>query len=191
MSYLEWIFLGLGLSMDAAAVSLCQGLAIGKIKPCHCLLAGAYFGVFQALMPVVGYSLGRTFSSMLSQYAHWIAFLLLLLIGANVLRESCSKAPRRTALSFRPAVMMPLAVATSIDAMAVGVSFSFFMSWHQLMVAALIIGGITFGVAALAEYLGSLFGSEKGYLAERMGGIVLIVIAIKILLQGLGHWPFG
>lgn len=191
MSYLEWIFLGLGLAMDAAAVSLCQGLAVGKVKPRHCLLAGTYFGVFQALMPVIGYALGRTFSSMLSSYAHWVAFVLLVLIGGNVLRESFSKAPRPTALSFRPAVMLPLALATSMDAMAVGVSFSFFMSWQQLTVASLIIGGITFGVAALAEYAGSLFGSEKSYVAERLGGVVLILIGLKILLEGLGCWPFG
>ena len=189
MNILEWCLIGLALSMDAAAVSVCKGLAAGKVGVRHCLLAGGYFGVFQALMPALGYCLGRTFADLIDRYAHWVAFLLLVLIGANMLRESFSKEETCQSCSFRPAAMLPLAVATSIDALAVGVSFSFYMTWMRLLVAVLLIGGITLAVSAAAVWIGSLFGAKNSHIAERVGGSILVLIGVKILLEGLGYWP--
>ncbi len=190
MNLLEWILIGLGLSMDAAAVSVCKGLAAGKAKNSQCLLAGLYFGGFQALMPAIGYALGRTFADLIDRYAHWVAFGLLLFIGGNMLRESFSKEENCQSCSFSPAAMLPLAVATSIDALAVGVSFSFYMDWLQLLLAVAVIGVITLVVSAVAVRLGSLFGAKNSHLAERVGGIILMLIGVKILLEGLGVLAF-
>jgi len=190
LNVIEWALIGLGLSMDAAAVSVCKGLATGKAKMRHCLLAGVYFGVFQALMPTIGYALGRTFADLIDRYAHWVAFILLAIIGANMLRESCDKEESCPSASFAPAVMLPLAVATSIDALAVGVSFSFYMTWGQLALAVALIGVITLVVSAVSVRLGSLLGARYGHMAERVGGCILILIGLKILLEGLGLLPF-
>lgn len=189
MNILELILIGLGLSMDAAAVSICKGLAAGRVKIGHCLTAGVYFGGFQALMPFIGYTLGRTFAHLIDRWDHWIAFILLALIGANMLRESFTNDADSANASFRPAAMLPLAVATSIDALAVGVSFSFYLDWSGLMTAVLLIGVITLAVSAVAVFLGSIFGARHKKIAERLGGCILILIGLKILLEGLGVWP--
>lgn len=190
MNIVEWALIGLGLAMDAAAVSVCKGLATGRVRVKHCLLAGGYFGVFQALMPTIGYALGRTFADLIDRYAHWVAFGLLLFIGANMIRESFGGEEECQSCSFSPAAMLPLAVATSIDALAVGVSFSFYLNWTQLLTAVAVIGGITLVISAVSVKLGSLFGAKNSHLAERVGGIVLVLIGVKILLEGLGYWPF-
>ena len=188
---IEWALIGFGLAMDAAAVSICKGLAAGKVGMRHCMLAGGYFGVFQALMPALGYALGCTFAGLITQYAHWVSFALLVLIGANMLRESFHKEEECQSCSFCPAAMLPLAVATSIDALAVGVSFAMEgLGWLQMLAAVTVIGVITLAISALSVWLGSLFGAKNSHLAERVGGTVLVLIGIKILLEGLGYWPF-
>ncbi len=188
MSFIELLLIGLGLSMDAAAVSICKGLAAGQAKPRHCLIAGAYFGGFQALMPLLGYALGRTFADYINRYDHWIAFVLLVIIGGNMLRESFDKDGECTNACFSPAAMLPLAIATSIDALAVGVSYSFYLDWGQLWVAIAAIGVITLIVSAVAVKLGSVFGARHKTFAERLGGCILILMGMKILLEGLGFW---
>ena len=187
MNILNVMMIGIGLAMDAAAVSLCKGLAVGKARPSHCAIAGGYFGVFQGLMPAIGYTLGRTFANLINAFDHWVAFVLLLLIGANMLKESfegegCDYQSR----SFAPRVMLPLAVATSIDALAVGVTFSFDLNWMELLLAVVLIAAITFVISALAVRLGSLLGCRYGKFAERAGGIILVLMGVKILVEGLG-----
>ncbi len=188
MSIIELLLIGLGLSMDAAAVSICKGLAAGQAKPHHCLIAGAYFGGFQALMPLIGYALGRTFADYINRYDHWVAFVLLVIIGGNMLRESFSKDEECSNASFSLAAMLPLAIATSIDALAVGVSYSFYLDWGELWLAIAAIGVITLVVSAIAVKLGSVFGARHKTFAERLGGCILILMGIKILLEGLGFW---
>ncbi len=187
MDILAFIMIGLGLAMDAAAVSMCKGLAVCRVKPRHCLIAGAYFGIFQGLMPAIGYALGRTFSTLIDSYAYWVSFTLLVLVGANMLRESFEKeeACECASSSFAFGVMLPLAVATSIDAMVTGVSF-LDKSLPELLVAVAIIAVITFAISAVAVWLGSKVGDRYGTFAERLGGIILILIGVKFLLDGLG-----
>ena len=187
MNLFNVLLIGIGLAMDAAAVSLCKGLAVGKAKMRHCVLAGAYFGIFQGLMPAIGYALGRTFAEFINAFDHWVAFILLALIGANMLKESFEEeCGECQSASFAPAVMLPMAVATSIDALAVGVTFSFDMNWVELLMAVAIIAAVTFAISAVAVRLGSLLGARFGHWAERAGGIVLILMGVKILLEGLG-----
>ncbi|MBQ4613264.1 MAG: manganese efflux pump [Clostridia bacterium] len=188
MSFIELLLIGLGLSMDAAAVSICKGLAAGRAKARHCLIAGVYFGGFQALMPLIGYALGRTFADFINRYDHWVAFVLLVLIGGNMLRESFQKEEECCNACFGAAAMLPLAIATSIDALAVGVSYSFYLNWAQLWMAIAAIGVITFAVSAAAVKIGSVFGARYKTASERLGGIILILMGIKILLEGLGFW---
>ena len=188
MSFIELLLIGLGLSMDAAAVSICKGLAAGQAKSRHCRVAGAYFGGFQALMPLIGYALGRTFANYINRYDHWIAFILLVIIGGNMLRESFGKDEECTSACFSPAAMLPLAIATSIDALAVGVSYSFYLDWGELWLAIAAIGVITFIMSAIAVKLGSIFGARHKTFAERLGGVILILMGTKILLEGLGFW---
>lgn len=189
MNILNVIMIGIGLAMDAAAVSLCKGLAVGKAKLHHCLIAGAYFGIFQGAMPAIGYALGATFAEHISNIDHyWVAFVLLALIGANMLKESFGEEEcgECQSSSFAPAIMLPMAVATSIDALAVGVTFSFDMGWVEMLLAVAIIAAVTFVLSAVAVRLGSLLGDRFGSWAERAGGIVLILMGVKILLEGLG-----
>ena len=125
MSYLELFVIAVGLSMDAFAVSICKGLSVRRLRPRHNLICGLYFGGFQALMPVIGWLLGRQFESLIKSIDHWIAFALLVLIGANMIREAVKNEEENLNDSFSPKTMLPLAVATSIDALAVGVTFAF------------------------------------------------------------------
>ncbi len=183
MSLFELLILALGLSMDAFAVSICKGLSLGKISIKHMCLAGVWFGGAQALMPVAGYYLGSTFAEKITSFDHWIAFALLCFIGANMIKESFGKTeeanPDMSAKS-----MFILAVATSIDALAVGVTFSFLSV--RIFPAAGIIGTVTFVCSAVGIQIGSLFGAKYKAGAERCGGILLIALAFKILLDGLG-----
>ncbi len=188
MGIIELILIGLGLSMDAAAVSICKGLAAGQAKLRHCVTAGVYFGGFQALMPFIGYALGRTFADYINRYDHWIAFILLVIIGGNMLRESFGKEEECACANFGPSAMLPMAIATSIDALAVGVSYSFYLNWGQLWLAIGAIGVITFVMSAIAVKLGSVFGARHKTFAERLGGVILILMGTKILLEGLGFW---
>ncbi len=182
MGLLELFLLAVGLSMDAFAVSICKGLSLGEIQKKHMCIAGAWFGGFQALMPTIGYFLGKFFADMVTQYSHWIAFVLLAVIGGNMIKESFEK-EECVDNSMTIKAMFLLAVATSIDALAVGVTFAFLKV--NIWAAVLFIGVITFLFSAFGIKIGSLFGVRYKNKAERVGGIVLILIGIKILLEGL------
>ena len=183
MSLWELFILAVGLSMDAFAVSVCKGLSLGKIKVKHMCLAGVWFGGFQALMPLAGYYLGNIFSDFITRYAHWVAFLLLLLLGCGMIREAMDKDDEMDS-SMDVKNMFLLAIATSIDALAVGVTFAFL----QVHIAAAVsfIGVITFICSAIGVKIGSIFGTKYSSKAQLCGGVILILIGIKILLDGLG-----
>ena len=183
MGFLELFILAVGLSMDAFAVSICKGLSLGKIKPKHMCLAGVWFGGFQALMPVIGYFLGSFFTEMITKYSHWIAFALLAIIGGNMIKEAFGKEEEVDA-SMSPMSMLILAIATSIDALAVGVSFALLKV--NIWVAVSFIGCVTFCFSALGVKVGSIFGSKYKSKAEFSGGIILIAIGIKLVLEGMG-----
>ena len=183
MDFLELFLIGVGLSMDAFAVSICKGLSVRSLKPKHALLAGLYFGGFQFLMPVVGWLLGYRFESMIQSIDHWIAFVLLVLIGANMIKESFGEDDELSDdFGFR--TMLLLAVATSIDALAVGVTFAFLEV--RILPAAGLIGVTTFALSALGIRVGHVFGARFKAGAERLGGVILILIGLKILLEHLG-----
>ena len=147
MNILYFISLGFGLAMDAAAVSMCKGLAVGKVKLNHCLIAGAYFGIFQGVMPAIGYVLGSQFEHLIVSVDHWIAFFLLLFIGGNMIKESRESDEEELDDDFGFKTMLMLAIATSIDALAVGITFAFL---HVNIIAAvLFIGCITFTCSAI------------------------------------------
>lgn len=183
MSLIELFILAVGLSMDAFAVSICKGLSLRKIKAKHMCIAGLWFGGFQALMPLIGYFLGSFFSEMIEQYDHWVAFILLAIIGGNMIKESFGKDENvDSAMDFKS--MLLLAIATSIDALAVGVTFAFLQV--QIVPAVSFIGVVTFIFSAVGIKIGSLFGTKYRSKAELFGGIVLVLIGFKILLEGIG-----
>lgn len=168
--------------MDAFAVSVCKGMSVQKVKPKHYLIVAAYFGGFQALMPLLGYLLGVRFEAMVANVDHWIAFVLLGLIGANMVRESRA-GEEKLDDSFTVSTMLILAVATSIDALAIGVTFAFL---GVNIVEAIILIGITTGIiSGVGLKIGNVFGSRYKSKAEMAGGIVLILMGIKILVQHL------
>ena len=182
MSLWELLVIAVGLSMDAFAVSVCKGLSVQKVKPKHYLIVAAYFGGFQALMPLLGYLLGVRFEAMVANVDHWIAFVLLGLIGANMVRESRA-GEEKLDDSFTVSTMLILAVATSIDALAIGVTFAFL---GVNIVEAIILIGITTGIiSGVGLKLGNVFGRRYKSKAEMAGGIVLILMGIKILVQHL------
>ena len=164
MSLVELFILAVGLSMDAFAVSICKGLSLGKITKKHMAAAGAWFGGFQALMPLIGYFLGSFFADMITKYAHWIAFVLLIIIGGNMIKEAMGEEEKVDAC-MDAKEMFILAIATSIDALAVGVTFAF--------------------CSAIGVKIGSIFGSKYRSKSEFCGGMILILIGLKILLNGL------
>ncbi len=183
VSLVELFIIAVGLSMDAFAVSVCKGLSVRRAKLSHALCVGAYFGGFQALMPLIGYLLGTQFQSLITSIDHWIAFALLALIGGNMIRESFGEEEELDA-SFTPKAMLPLAVATSIDALAMGVTFAFLRV--NIVFAVLFIGVTTFVLSALGLKIGNIFGARFKALAERFGGVVLILMGVKIMLEHLG-----
>ncbi|MBR6504055.1 MAG: manganese efflux pump [Firmicutes bacterium] len=177
------LIMAVGLAMDAFAVSLCKGLTLRRYQLRYSVLTGLWFGGFQALMPVIGYLLGARFQSVIANVDHWIAFVLLVLIGANMIREAFGE-DEEADPSFAPRAMLPLAVATSIDALAVGVTFAFLQV--SIVLAAAIIGVVTFLIAGTGVKIGQVFGTKFRAGAEAFGGIVLILLGIKILLEHLG-----
>lgn len=183
MNALELFILAIGLSMDAFAVSVCKGLSLGRISWKHMCIAGAWFGGFQFLMPTFGYYLGNFFTEIITSYNYWIAFILLTLIGTNMIKESTEEGDCPDANMAIPA-MFALAVATSIDALAVGVTFAFMDV--AIIPAAVSIGCVTFCCSAIGVKTGRLFGLKYKTKAERIGGLVLILLGLKILLEGLG-----
>ena len=176
--------LAVGLSMDAFAVSVCKGLATEKLSIKHMAAAGLWFGGFQALMPVLGYFLGAQFKEKITAVDHWIAFVLLGFIGINMIRESMEKVEVCPSAGVDPKTMFPLAVATSIDALAVGVTFAFLDV--NIAAAAGFIGVTTFIFSAAGVKVGNVFGSRYKSKAELAGGIILVLLGIKILLEHLG-----
>lgn len=186
MSLLELLIIAIGLSMDAFAVSIGKGLSVTKIKLSHALKVGLWFGGFQALMPLIGYLLGSTFAEIVSAFDHWIAFALLVLIGGNMIKESLEKddecdCNKKHKNNFAIATMFTLAVATSIDALAIGVTFAFL---KVAIIPAIITIGITtflFSIAGLK--IGNIFGCKYKSQAELFGGVILILIGLKILLE--------
>ena len=184
MGIIELFILAVGLSMDAFAVSVCKGLSLGKIKIKHMCIAGLWFGGFQALMPLIGYLLGSNFSELVAKYDHWIAFVLLALIGGNMIKEALGKEEDSMDNSMGFKAMLLLAIATSIDALAVGVTFAFLDV--SIVPAISFIGVVTFVLSAIGVKVGSLFGYKYKSKAELCGGIILILLGIKILLEGIG-----
>lgn len=182
MNLAELFILAVGLSMDAFAVSICKGLSLGKIKVKHMCIAGLWFGGFQALMPLIGYFLGSFFADMITKYAHWIAFILLLILGANMIKEALGDEEKVDA-SMDVKNMFLLAIATSIDALAVGVTFAFLQV--NIIPAVSFIGVVTFVCSAIGVKIGSIFGSKYQSKAEICGGVILILIGLKVLLDGL------
>lgn len=185
MSLIELILLAAGLSMDAFAVAVCSGLSMEKASLKKAGIVGLYFGVFQAVMPLIGYALGYRFASMIEAFDHWIAFALLCLIGAKMIKESFSKddCPREEA-SLKFSKMLPLAVATSIDALAVGISFAFLNV--DIIPSVVLIGTVTLLLSMAGVKIGNVFGLKYKARAEMSGGIILMLIGVKILLEHLG-----
>ncbi len=182
MSWYEIFIIAIGLSMDAFAVSVCKGLSLGKIKPKHMVKAGLWFGGFQGLMPLIGFLLAGMFAGFIDHYDHWIAFVLLFLIGGNMVREVFGKEEKVSA-DMDVKTMLLMAIATSIDALAVGVSFAFLNV--SIIPAVLTIGATTFVFSAAGVKLGSIFGTKYQKGAQLTGGIILMLIGIKILLEGI------
>jgi putative Mn2+ efflux pump MntP len=179
----ELIITAIALSMDAFAVALCKGLATEKVSYKHALISGAWFGGFQGLMPLIGYFLASLFASFIEPVSAYVAFVLLAIIGFNMIKESFGKEDDQSS-SFAVGVMLPLAVATSIDALTVGVGFAMIKDL-DIWVAVSSIGIITFILSSLGVKLGSHLGSKIGKTAERIGGIILILMGGKILLEYL------
>ncbi len=189
MGLLELFLLAVGLSMDAFAVSVCKGLSTQKLQVKHYLITGAWFGGFQALMPLIGYFLGSTFEKYITSVDHWVAFVLLALIGGNMLREGFSKEEENVNPSFSFKTMIVLAVATSIDALAVGITFALLPDVN-IVAAVSFIGATTFILSAIGLKVGNIFGTKYKSKAEIAGGVILILIGLKILLEHLGVLNF-
>lgn len=184
MSLFSLFLLAVGLSMDAFAVAVCKGLATPKITLKKACVVGLWFGVFQALMPTLGYLVGYRFQEKITAIDHWIAFALLVFIGANMIRESFSKEEEGANASLAFKEMLLLAIATSIDALAVGVTFAFLPD-IPILPAVSFIGVITFLLSALGMKIGNVFGTKYKSRAELAGGIILILIGSKILIEHL------
>ena len=181
MGFLELFLIAVSLSMDAFAVSVCKGLSAGRPRLGQCLTCGVYFGGFQVLMPFLGWLLGIRFQELITSVDHWIAFVLLGLIGFNMVRESLGPEEGGMDTSFGPRAMFPLAVATSIDALAVGVTFAFLNV--PIYAAIGLIGATTLLLSALGVKAGAMFGNKLGTKAELVGGLVLMGMGLKILLE--------
>lgn len=183
MSIFEIILIGVSLAMDAFAVSICKGLSMKKMNWKSAVIIALYFGAFQALMPVLGYLLGTTFSGFVESVDHWIAFVLLSIIGGNMIKESFSSEEEKRNDNVDVKTMLILSIATSIDALAVGVTFAFFKT--NIILSISVIGLITFALSIIGVKIGNKFGDKFQNKAEFLGGVILIIIGIKILLEHL------
>lgn len=188
MSIFEIVLLAVSLSMDAFAVALCKGLALKKLDIRSCLIVGGWFGAFQGLMPLIGYLLGSTFADKITSIDHWIAFVLLAIIGGNMIKEAFDKDEEKANSSLGFKTMLVMAIATSIDALAVGVSFAFtdFEPDWFVYIAFVLIGIITCTLSSIGVKIGNIFGTKYKSKAEFAGGLILILLGLKILLEGLG-----
>ncbi len=183
MDLLSLFLIAVGLSMDAFAVSVCKGLATPKYKLKYSMICGAWFGGFQALMPTVGYLLGVNFKKYITAIDHWIAFVLLALIGFNMIREALKNDDEGADPSFTAKSMLLLAIATSIDALAIGITFAFLDV--NIVAAVLFIGVCTFVISAAGVKIGSVFGTRFKSKAEIAGGAILIILGLRILVEHL------
>lgn len=184
MGFFEIIIIGIGLSMDAFAVSMCKGLSIKKINIKMMLIIGLYFGFFQAIMPCIGYGVGTTFCEVVEKIDHWLVFVLLGFIGINMIKNSKNNDDgKNESIDFK--TMFLLAIATSIDALAVGVSFAFLKV--RIIEPVVIIGIITFILSVCGVFIGNKFGDKLQSKAELLGGVVLILIGFRILLEHLSR----
>jgi UPF0059 membrane protein EUBSIR_01239 len=188
MSLVELFLIAVGLSMDAFAVSVCKGLATGKLSVKNAVIVGLWFGGFQALMPLIGYFLGANFKDYITFIDHWIAFILLAIIGGNMIKESLSSDEEETDASMDFKTMFLMAVATSIDALAVGITFAFLNV--NIVYAVSFIGVTTFVISVFGVLAGHIFGVKYKSKAEFAGGVILIIIGLKILLEHLGYLSF-
>lgn len=184
MGIVELFLIAVGLSMDAFAVSICKGLSVQRLELKHTLLAGLWFGGFQALMPAIGYLLGSRFEHLIVSIDHWIAFVLLLFIGGKMIKEALEGDEEELDDDFSFKAMLLLAIATSIDALAMGVTFAFLRV--NIVAAVLFIGCITFICSAAGVKIGNVFGMRFKAKAELAGGVILILMGCKILLEHLG-----
>ena len=183
MGLLDLFVTAVALSMDAFAVSVSKGLSVKRVRLKHGLITGAYFGGFQALMPLIGFFLASSFAEYIKRFDHWIAFGLLVLIGANMLREALSKEEEEMNDSFSVKTMLPLAIATSIDALATGVSFA--VTDTNIWLAISLVGATTFAFSAAGVKIGNAFGLKYKSKAEVIGGLILILMGVKILVEHL------
>ncbi len=183
MTFVELLIIAVGLAMDAFAVSICKGLSVRKIRPRHAFSTAMWFGGFQALMPLIGYFVGISFADFVTDVDHWIAFVLLALIGSNMVKESREKDEVEACPDFSFRKMLALAVATSIDALAVGVTFAFLKI--NIWTAALVIGVTTAAISGAGLKIGNIFGSRYKSKAELVGGIILIAMGARILVEHL------
>lgn len=183
MTLFDLILIAISLSMDAFAVSICKGLSVHKVSFAHAMTCGLWFGGFQFLMPTLGFFLGDRFAVVLTNFGPWVAFVLLAIIGVNMMRESFG-GDEKLDDDYSAKTMLPLAVATSIDALAVGITFAFLQV--NMYIALPLIGGVTFLLSFAGVKLGHAFGAKYKSKAECLGGLVLILIGLKILLEHLG-----
>lgn len=190
--FIELFLIGVGLSMDAFAVSVCKGLAMKKVNKKQAVVIGLYFGGFQALMPLIGWFLGIRFQKYITSIDHWIAFILLVFIGGKMILEAVRDPDvqeiKEKDLPLDHKEMLMLAVATSIDALAVGITFAFLET--PIVEAIVIIGCTTFALSVLGVVVGNFFGTRYKKKAEIAGGIILVLIGLKILLEHLGLLVF-
>lgn len=196
MGFLDLVILAVGLSMDAFAVAICKGLSLRKVTGKNAAWVGLWFGGFQALMPLIGFLLANSFYQIIETFDHWIAFVLLLIIGGNMIREALSSGEEAASDDLSVRAMLLLAIATSIDALAAGISLvavvelplfaggSF--NWSSIWVAVGLIGLITFTLSSAGVKLGNRFGAKYEKKAELLGGVILILLGSKILLEHLG-----
>lgn len=185
MSIIELFILAVGLSMDAFAVAICKGLSVSRVTLKHSAVTGAWFGGFQALMPAIGFLLGSTFEKYITGIDHWIAFVLLGAIGVNMIREAISGEEDEASCDFGFKTMFLMAVATSIDALAVGITFALLPDVN-IIAAVLFIGVTTFILSAIGVKIGNIFGAKYKSKAEILGGAILMILGLKILLEHLG-----
>lgn len=186
MGLIELFLIAVGLSMDAFAVSVCKGLAMPKCTFKRAAIVGLWFGGFQALMPAIGYILGAQFQEAIASIDHWIAFVLLALIGGNMIHEALDNDEEEADASLDVKTMFLLAVATSIDALAIGITFAFLKV--NIIPAVCFIGIVTFIISFAGVKIGNVFGARYKNKAEIVGGVILILLGLKILLEHLGFW---
>lgn len=184
MGLIELFLIAVGLSMDAFAVSVCKGLAMPKCTFKKVAIVGLWFGGFQALMPAIGYVLGAQFQEAIASIDHWIAFVLLALIGGNMIHEALDNDEEEADASLNVKTMFLLAVATSIDALAIGITFAFLKV--NIIPAVCFIGIVTFIISFAGVKIGNVFGARYKNKAEIVGGVILILLGLKILLEHLG-----